>query len=66
MSQTLRRGLGLSAIFIVPVLLLAWQDGGFEPASIWALVLAVPFGVGIAFAGELVRGLLARALGPKR
>jgi len=65
MNKLLTNALWLSAVFAIPLLALAWRDGGLDTELTIALVLALPFGFVVAFIGEHVRSFLERKL-PKR
>ena len=66
MNKLVTNALWLAAVFAIPLLALAWRDGGLDRDTTIALVLALPFGFVVAFVGEHVRSFLERKLPPPR
>ena len=66
MNKLITNALWLAAVFAIPLLALAWRDGGLTREIAIALVLALPFGFVVAFVGEHVRTFLERKLPPPR
>lgn len=66
MNKLVTNALWLAAVFAIPLLALAWRDGGLDRDMTIALVLALPFGFVVALVGEHVRSFLERKLPPPR